>query len=215
MSWQTVENQYFRDMKFFGQLAGVWPCQERFAKLSVLLFSFLVVTLSFLSMMSRVIVFYSTDVLFEGMVYMDLAISVLFKQYHYVLNAKKIEEILTEIVVDRLTKYPKEELEILDSYFNKASLIASSYRNVICCTGLAYIFLPAIPPILNIIKPLNESRGHVLVYPAYYFVDEERYYYPIITHMALGIIVLDIVYIACDIMLIYFIHHGCSLLTIS
>ena len=80
---------------------------------------------------------------------------------------------------------------------------------------MGYIFLPAIPPILNIIVPLNESRGRELIYPAYYFVDEERYYYPIITHMAVAVIVLNVVYMACDINLIYIIHHACSLLTIS
>ena len=78
-----------------------------------------------------------------------------------------------------------------------------------------FIYIPAIPPILNIIAPLNESRGREFVYPAYYFVDEQRYYYLILAHMVSMALVLAAVYIACDINLIYLIHHGCALLAIS
>ena len=33
MDWQTVEDQCFKDNKFFSQLVGVWPDQERVTKL--------------------------------------------------------------------------------------------------------------------------------------------------------------------------------------
>ncbi|XP_043519877.1 odorant receptor 67c-like [Frieseomelitta varia] len=149
------------------------------------------------------------------MVYMDIAISIFVKQYHYILNEKKIRDLLNEIVIDRLTKYPKEELEILDMYYNKAKFICTIYKGILKFTAVGYISLPAIPSLLNIIKPLNESRGRELVYPAYYFVDEQRYYFPIITHMVMAVIVLNVVYMASDISLIYIIHHACSLLSIS
>lgn len=32
MDKQTIENQYLKMNKFFGQLVGVWPFQERFTK---------------------------------------------------------------------------------------------------------------------------------------------------------------------------------------
>lgn len=32
MDWQTVEEQCFKDNKFFSQLVGVWPDQERVTK---------------------------------------------------------------------------------------------------------------------------------------------------------------------------------------
>ena len=85
----------------------------------------------------------------------------------------------------------------------------------ICSSALTFIFIPAIPPILNIIAPRNESRGREFVYPAYYFVDEQRYYYPILAHMISIALILATVYIACDTNLIYVIQHGCALLTIS
>ncbi|KAF3423557.1 hypothetical protein E2986_13452 [Frieseomelitta varia] len=194
---------------------GLWPHQGRFAKLTIRIITFLVIIVTFSTEISRVIVFYSTDVLLDEMVYMDIAISIFVKQYHYILNEKKIRDLLNEIVIDRLTKYPKEELEILDMYYNKAKFICTIYKGILKFTAVGYISLPAIPSLLNIIKPLNESRGRELVYPAYYFVDEQRYYFPIITHMVMAVIVLNVVYMASDISLIYIIHHACSLLSIS
>ena len=49
MDWQALEDQYLGDMKFFMQLVGMWPHQERFAKLSTRLFSFLVVVYAFIA----------------------------------------------------------------------------------------------------------------------------------------------------------------------
>ena len=94
-------------------------------------------------------------------------------------------------------------------------ILRSLYLGVAYFSGLAYLFTPAIHPILNIIKPLNESRRYELIYPAYYFVDEQQYYFTITTHMVVGVLILMTVYIASDLCLIYIIHHGCALLTIS
>ncbi|KAK1127973.1 hypothetical protein K0M31_003466 [Melipona bicolor] len=215
MNWQTVEDQYHRDNKFFAQLVGVWPRQERFTKFSIRLVILVIVTIAIITEVSRVVLFCSMDVLLDQVVYLDIGITVLVKQYNYILNEKKLKELLNEMVADRLTERPKEELEILDTYYRKAIIFSSIYKASIASSALMFISIPVIPPILNIIAPLNESRGREFVYPAYYFVDEQRYYYVILAHMVSMALVLAAVYIACDINLIYLIHHGCALLAIS
>ncbi|XP_043519875.1 uncharacterized protein LOC122533844 [Frieseomelitta varia] len=215
MNWQTVEDQYHRDNKFFAQLVGVWPRQERFAKFSMRLVILVIVTIAIITEVSRIVVFYSVDVLLDQVVYLDIGITVLVKQYNCILNEKKLNELLNEIVADRMMERPKEELKILDTYYRKAIIFSSIYKASISSSALMFISIPAIPPILNIIAPLNESRGREFVYPAYYFVDEQRYYYLILAHMVSMALVLAAVFIACDINLIYLIHHGCALLAIS
>lgn len=78
-----------------------------------------------------------------------------------------------------------------------------------------FLIIPIIPPLLNIIAPLNVSRGREFIYPTYYFVDEEKYYYPILMHMIAAIVVLSSIYLACDTNLVQVVHHGCALLAIS
>ncbi|KAK1127971.1 hypothetical protein K0M31_003464 [Melipona bicolor] len=215
MNWQTVEDQYLRDNKFFAQLVGVWPQQPRFTKLSIRLFIFVLVIVALITQVSRVIVFYTIETLMDEVVYLVISITILIKQYNYILNEKKLEELLSEIVIDHLMARPEGELEILDTYFRKAIIFSSIYKASISTSALMFILIPAIPPILNIIAPLNQSRGREFVYPAYFFVDEQRYYYPILANMIIGALVLAAVYIASDINLIYLIHHGCALLAIS
>ncbi|XP_043519876.1 odorant receptor 22b-like [Frieseomelitta varia] len=215
MNWQTVEDQYFSDSKFFAQLVGIWPQQERFTKFFIRLFIFVLIIVALITQVSRVIVFYSTDTLMDQLIYLTITIIIPIKQYNYILNEKKMEELLSEIVIDHLMERPKEELEILDTYYKKAIIFSFIYKASISTSALMFILMPAIPPILNIIAPLNESRGREFVYPAYYFVDEQQYYYPILANMIAGELVLIAVYIATDINLIYVIYHGCALLVIS
>ncbi|CAD1480741.1 unnamed protein product, partial [Heterotrigona itama] len=77
---------------------------------------------------SRIVVFYSVDVLLDQVVYLDVAIIILVKQYNYVLNEKKLKELLNEIVADRLMERPKEELEILNTYYRKAIIFSFIYK---------------------------------------------------------------------------------------
>ena len=49
MNWQTVEDQCHRDNKFFAQLVGVWPRQERFAKFSIRLIILVIVTIAIIT----------------------------------------------------------------------------------------------------------------------------------------------------------------------
>ncbi|XP_017883621.2 putative odorant receptor 71a, partial [Ceratina calcarata] len=54
------------------------------------------------------------------------------------------------------------------------------------------------PRILDIFMPKNESRKLGYVYPAYFPIDEEKYYIPITVHMILVIAMVFYVYVACD-----------------
>ncbi|CAL7951956.1 unnamed protein product [Xylocopa violacea] len=71
------------------------------------------------------------------------------------------------------------------------------------------------PSILDILAPKNESRSAGFMFPGYYAIDEEEYYYLILAHMFTVLTVLFIVYIACDSIYMTIVQHACGLLTIS
>ncbi|XP_043519873.1 uncharacterized protein LOC122533842 isoform X2 [Frieseomelitta varia] len=215
MDWQTVEDQCFKDNKFFSQLVGIWPDQERVTKFVRRLVILVLVIIAIITEVSRIILFYSVDALLDQILYLDIGIGILIKQYNYILNEEKLKELLNNIVTDHLVKRSKEEQEILDTYSKRAMLFSFIYKVSICSSALMFILIPAVPPILNVIAPRNESRGREFIYPAYYFMDEQKYYYPILAHMISIALILAAVYTACDTNLIYIIQHGCALFTIS
>ncbi|XP_048267103.1 uncharacterized protein LOC100650656 isoform X1 [Bombus terrestris] len=215
MDWQTIEFQYLKTIKFFGQLVGVWPYQEEFRKITMRFVTSIVTIVCLVTQISRILTFYSLDILLEQMPHLDVTLMIVLKQYNYILNEKKLKELLSEIVAERLIERPKRELEILDIYSQKAMIMSFIYKVSTFVTAVMFALIPAVSPILNIVAPLNESRSRELIYPAYYFVDEERYYYVILVHMVASVSILVAVYIACDTSLIHFVQHGCALLAIS
>lgn len=72
-----------------------------------------------------------------------------------------------------------------------------------------------LPDFLDIIMPLNESRKHQFSFLAEYFVDQERYFYPIITHNLLAIFIGAFAICSTGSMLMGFILHICAMLKIA
>ncbi|CAL7951959.1 unnamed protein product [Xylocopa violacea] len=215
MDKTTIVNEYLGDIKFYGQLVGMWPDQKRFAKYSMRIIIFVIITLTNVAQTSRIVVYYSLDNLTDQMPFLLLGLTTLLKEFNYVLNEEKLRVLLNGIVSDWLTERPKEELEILKAYSKKALIFAFIYKASIWFSVFMFLLLPALPPILDIVAPLNASRERILVYPSYYFVDEQEYYYPILAHMVFSAFILAYVFIACDLNLIHIVQHACALLTIS
>ncbi|XP_076753771.1 uncharacterized protein LOC143425134 [Xylocopa sonorina] len=215
MDQNTITDRFLRDNKFFGQLVGVWPDQERFMKYSVRLITLVIIVLTNAAQISQVVLFYSVDAMTDQMPFLTLGFGLLLKQYNYILNENKLRKLFHGIVISWLTERSKEEFEILEMYARRAEMFSSVYKATAFSCVFMFILLPAIPPLLDIVVPLNESRSRVFIYPSYYFVDEERYYYLIVGHMTISAIILGFVFVACDLTLVQVVQHACALLVIS
>ncbi|XP_024893579.1 uncharacterized protein LOC112468578, partial [Temnothorax curvispinosus] len=71
-----------------------------------------------------------------------------------------------------------------------------------------------VPRILDVVFPLNTSRPVMFPYPAYYFVDENEYFYYIFGHMYFTGIINITGLIAHDITFFVYIEHVCGLFAI-
>lgn len=82
------------------------------------------------------------------------------------------------------------------------------------CTAL-FFTIPFIPPLLDIVLPLNKSREAMYSYPVYYGVDNEKYHFVIVAHMSVIVFFTNVLYCACDMNYVYIVQHACSLLAIT
>lgn len=71
-----------------------------------------------------------------------------------------------------------------------------------------------IPPLLDIVSPLNESRPMLPVHPGYYFVDEREYFFYIFLHATVAWEIAVTGVVAHDCMLLTYIEHVCSIFAI-
>ncbi|KYM96668.1 hypothetical protein ALC62_12664 [Cyphomyrmex costatus] len=74
-----------------------------------------------------------------------------------------------------------------------------------------YLLIPLIPRILDVVKPLNESRPLVFVFPVEYRVDKEKYYYPILFHCYATSLTTITILFTVDTTYIMCVLHACSL----
>ncbi|XP_011068485.1 PREDICTED: odorant receptor 9a-like [Acromyrmex echinatior] len=103
----------------------------------------------------------------------------------------------------------------MKKYAANAKLITFIYLIYVfvCCGG--YVLFSIIPKFLNIVLPLNESRPVNLPYQAYYFVDEEKYYFYIIFYTCVFGSVATMMVIAHDCTFFIYIEHVCSLFAVA
>ncbi|KYN27717.1 Putative odorant receptor 42b [Trachymyrmex cornetzi] len=85
--------------------------------------------------------------------------------------------------------------------------------HILMCVNI-FILISLMPTLLNIVLPLNESRLITMPYDAYYFVDEEKYYFYIICHMTAGLTIALLALLAHDCALFIYIEHVCSLFAV-
>ncbi|XP_076240847.1 uncharacterized protein LOC143183227 [Calliopsis andreniformis] len=215
MNGQAIEDRWLRINKFFGQLVGIWPGQTKSTKLLMRCFTFIVMISANVTQMAKVAISFSFVSLTDQMPFLILGFGTFLKQYNYVLNEKRLRELLGSVVTDWLTKRPKEELMILEAYSNKAVMFSTIYKVAIIANLIMFILLPFVPPVLDVLVPLEEPRSRIFIYPAYYFLDEEKYYYFIIVHMLVAACIVAFVFIAADLNLVYTVQHACALFAIT
>ncbi|KYQ50200.1 Odorant receptor 49b, partial [Trachymyrmex zeteki] len=74
-----------------------------------------------------------------------------------------------------------------------------------------FMMIPMSPQIMDIVMPLNDSRPRKLLIEVEYRVDREKYYYPILFHSYVAIILCISIVVCVDTTYISYVEHGCGL----
>ncbi|XP_018054779.1 PREDICTED: uncharacterized protein LOC108691516 [Atta colombica] len=103
----------------------------------------------------------------------------------------------------------------MKKYATNARLISFAYILYMYSCSSASILFSLVPKLLNIVLPLNESRPITMPFDVYYFVDEEKYYFYIIFHIYMSIIISFTTATAHDCTFFIYIEHVCSLFAVT
>ncbi|XP_054009290.1 uncharacterized protein LOC128892774, partial [Hylaeus anthracinus] len=148
----------------------------------------------------------------SGTKYFTRFVIIAFTIICFVLQLKVI---LADIFDDWKTSGLKAEYDIMNMYGERAVLITTIYLVNGIISSITFIQIPLVPLVLDIVAPLNVSRGIGYMFPAYYFVDEHRYYYLIVAHMIIAVSGVLIFNVAFDSTYMYIVQHACGLLAVS
>ncbi|XP_043249733.1 uncharacterized protein LOC122395887 [Colletes gigas] len=147
--------------------------------------------------------------------YLLLAGTVAVKAINNVVNMDKLMELIDDTIIDWMTEKPKEEIDILETYSKKTVTFSFIYAGSLWFISCMFCAIPASTHILDFLYPLNETRKRIFLYPAYFFLDEEKYYYLIITFEVVGSVMIVTVYAVTDVNFMSFVQHARALYTIS
>ncbi|CAK9817715.1 hypothetical protein ANTQUA_LOCUS9547 [Anthophora quadrimaculata] len=213
MDATTVNEQYLKIPKKFLLLSGLWPKQNHVEKYLLFCFIFFVSGTSLLTQSARVLREFSVDIILDQIPFFISVVLLIIKESNYILNAARLDSLLNNLYKDWRLERAEEELKIMKKYGRRGTLLASFYAvNGYICAFL-FIQYPWSARLINSFTSHNITAAVVI--PGYYFVDEEKFSTFIIFHGSLTVLVLLVVFFACDTTYMVLVQHACGLFAIT
>ncbi|CAK9798703.1 hypothetical protein ANTPLA_LOCUS1735 [Anthophora plagiata] len=215
MDASTLERRFLKINKKLGMLTGVWPYQKHSNKWISRSIVICLVLPTYLTQYARLIVYPRMDILLNDYPYLIVGFGIFVKFGNYFINESKLKSLIGKIYEDWRNITSEDEYKIMVKFAERGVLSVILYTLHISLCVFLFICLPYVPPILDIAMPLNESREPLLIYPAYYGIDEKEYHSWILAHMTVMVSILCCVFCACDANYVYAVQHACGLLAVS
>ncbi|XP_011865385.1 PREDICTED: uncharacterized protein LOC105560680 isoform X2 [Vollenhovia emeryi] len=207
----VVFDHYYDVVKRVSSLAGQWPYQRPKTRLLCVG----LVTLSILSMNVPQMAKFVTcerdlQCIFETMTSLMLATMCLVKLYTCYINRHKMKHLTDHLFVDWNALETSEEYKIMTKYAKNSRLYSLGY-SLYCFAALClFLSMSLIPPLLDVVLPLNKSRPILLTYPGYYFVDEKDYFFYIFLHAVVAWEIAMTGIVAHDCIFVTYVEHVCG-----
>ncbi|XP_032665209.1 uncharacterized protein LOC116841422 [Odontomachus brunneus] len=210
---KNVEQDYYDICRKFLSLIGQWPNQrprERMLCMSVIV-TWLITLLA--AQAAQYYVCETTQCKFQTLPMHLTSWLIFVKVLTCHFNNRKIKCLIEQLHAN-WNILIQEERKIMRRYTVNGRWCTFAYASLIYISASTFGASALLPRIMDVIFPLNESRPIVLPAPAYYFIDEAKYFYYIFFHLQFGGIVCLTGLIAHDCIFLTYVEHVCGLFAI-
>nr|WGO81756.1 olfactory receptor 78 [Microplitis mediator] len=212
---KILQSRHYREFKVVLTLLGQWPSQsplQRYcARFFVLLAIFSILTPKMIKFFE---VINDIDGVIECLPMIFLHLTSLTKYFNWLLNADKFKNLLDLIERDGNSLEDHQDIEIMDDWLRRIKSITTAYTTTMFSILALFLVSPAIPKIMDLVNPLNESRPLLTLYETEYFVDQEKYYVLLLIHAYMTVPVSLGVLLYFDILLGTHVFHACAMFEI-
>ncbi|XP_025074302.1 odorant receptor 13a-like [Pogonomyrmex barbatus] len=205
---------YYEITKRYLTIVGQWPYQK---PKESLLFMIVILVLDATAVITQAARFFVCDdmqCIFETLPPYMLAVIIPVKILTYRFNSQKIKDLTDRLFVDWDMLETKIERDIMRKYAENGRWYSLIYGPYVYVSTISFTTTSLVPRILDVLRPLNTSRPVRLAYPAYYFVDENQYFYYMFLHMLSVATICITGLIAHDCMFFTYVEHICGLFAI-
>ncbi|XP_057338938.1 odorant receptor 13a-like isoform X1 [Microplitis mediator] len=178
-----LSSPYCRLNKILLSCLGEWPyqtsTQRRFIRSIIYFFSASIIIPKIIKLIK---VWGNLDMIIECIPMLLLDAVNFVKVVNGFINFRKMRELFDRIQDDWGLDYSKREFEIMHNYAEDGKKLSQFYASYMYATMLIYFCMPIIPKALDIVLPLNTTRPELYLFEAEYFIDQQKFYYPILIH---------------------------------
>ncbi|XP_019883538.2 uncharacterized protein LOC105252684 [Camponotus floridanus] len=212
----NLETQHFKLNRILLLIIGLWPLQQsNLTRLQFIFLSTILTTNITFQLMAFVTLRCTPDLIANVLssTCFSSTYAIKYNLFHFNIGAMK--DLLMQL--QNICNGLKDENEI--TIMKKYSCNAERYTIVLTILTVCSVFILIVgfigSSIFYMILPMNVTRSRRLPITIEYFIDQEKYYYLILLHIIMAILIGAIAMIAIGTMLIAYFQHTCGMFRIS
>ncbi|XP_071567607.1 odorant receptor 9a-like [Temnothorax nylanderi] len=211
-----VGERYYKLNRILLLSLGLWPYQVSTLKKTQIIF-FQTLFISFLVCQCNTFLVKQLSSNYIAKIFMFIIINCIYiiKYNACLLLSDNIKYIFDRVRYDWNMLKAQAELEVMRRYADNAKLYTICFTCLVISNILGLLIIICLPLILDVIVPMNESRPRQLPINVEYFVDEETYFFPILTHIVLNQYAGSMTVVAIATILIAYVLHASAMFKIA
>ncbi|KAF3054396.1 Odorant receptor 061 [Nylanderia fulva] len=215
-SSDIFQSRQYKLNRILLSMLGQWPFQkERYKRGIFVTVAFIGITQFITQVLALVTLRHNVDVIFEAIAPLLVNSLCVVKITNFIYNTKEIKILLMHVQKDWQSWVIDREFEILHQFAEKGRTITIRYATGIYAFGCLFPFLAIIPKIVGKnVTSAYSTRPVGFPYHVEYFVDLNKYYYPVLIHNYLATSIRLTIIVATDTCTIILIIHCCALFAI-
>ncbi|KAK2588886.1 hypothetical protein KPH14_001749 [Odynerus spinipes] len=188
---------------------GQWPYQSPRTKYIILVAIALFAGTQVIAKICATLTYFDDiEILLESLAPLFTDIMAAIKLANSVVKTKEMKRLINRIRVDFASCSTDDELKILKQYAEDGRRFTIMYGGFLYSIMIIFMIAPMKPLILNTINGTDERP---FVHHTEYFVDPQNYYYPIIVHSYVTVLVCVTTVVTMDTMFMILVQHACGL----
>ncbi|XP_067212003.1 odorant receptor 22c-like isoform X2 [Linepithema humile] len=212
----VYDDRFYGFTRRFMISVGLWPYQNPNYRKAIWVFVSMVyiqgIIFQYMTFITRQ---YNLKLFIELMSFNTLLFFFIVKYNTIYMNFKNVKFLLEQINSDFIALTDTQEIKIIQTYASKGRMY-TVYSGMFVYLGvLTFLLTLFVPDILDFVKPLDEPRLRQLPTPIECFIDQQKYFYVIVSDICVIGIVGSTTLMASETMFLIVIRHACGLFTIA
>ncbi|XP_067210600.1 odorant receptor 9a-like isoform X2 [Linepithema humile] len=208
---QFFDGRNYRINKILLSCIGQWPYQTNRSSNAIIIIIVCLAGTQFVAKVCGLLSIKDIDLFIDSLSPLVVDIGCGIKLFTCVSKATEIRALFNQIQSDWQLLMMSPHIKTLDSYAQNGRKFTIIYASAFYSALLLFMLVPLQPLLLG---SSSNDTTRPLLHRVEYYIDMDKYYFPILVHGYVTAVVLVSVAIAADTMYVIMVQHVCGLFTI-